>query len=78
MFKYRTSIAGSYCLCVSAELKMAVNRRLPSIKPTAPRPSLSIYSNDALIDCLLRQVSEIKRMQELSTISTLLEENQKL
>jgi hypothetical protein len=44
----------------------------------APRSSSSVYTDDFSIEYLIYRVSEMKRVQELRTISTLMKENQQL
>ncbi len=59
------------------QLTMA-NRRFAGCGSNAWRPSSSVYSNDAATTSLLRQLSEMKRVQEIRTIYALSNENQAL
>ena len=54
------------------------NPTMPNVEPPAPRPSSSIYSDDCSMEHLIHQVSETKRVQELRTISVLMDENELL
>ena len=50
----------------------------PTMPKVEPRPSSSIYSDDCSMEHLIHQVSETKRVQELRTISVLMDENELL